>query len=253
MTMTIDQTRPYMTVKSAQLLQEQQVCNFLDQMNQEEILKIQEEPLNTQLTDLDEAYNWVAIATDGIFAAVGLAAIVSPIKYTHDHSSYAKEPCDTKCRESDEKLSGRYPWIRYDEKPPLLSEEELSEKRLQIEKKNEENCTRWDQQRMDAADEETWTWTFRSSVIMGAIAIAADLGFYRLKKYELITGYTTSINNDRHLRLQHRIRQIGEKLKETEDEVEKHQLPIAKDYFSQKFDLMEIERKNKITLTRVYV
>ncbi len=250
MTMTIEQTRLYMTVKAAPLLQDQQVCNFLETMNQEEVTKTaqEEQPLNTHLSELNKAYSWTVLVKDGVCAALGLGSIISTSKYSYDHSSYAKPVYDTTCTYSDRLLADRDPSV-----PLPLSNEQRFERRMQVQQQNEEKCVRWEKERIKDADYGTAKWLIFSAIFSGCAAIGADLLVYQRKKGELITHYTLSINDDRHLRLQNRIRQIGEKLKQLENEQEKSQLHIAQDYLRQKFDKMQVEMNNKITLVKKYV
>ena len=199
--MTIEQTRAYMTVKSAPLLQNEQVCDFLETMNQEEIVSTaqEEEPLNTHLSELDKAYSWTVIIGDGVCAALGMGSAISTVKYTYDHSSYAKLT-DVGYSVDDAYRSG---W-----KSDLSSEEK--QKCIEIAKKtSERNYIKREEERIKDEDRNTRKWFLFSALVSGCFAVVADLSAYQDKKIELITHYTSLINDDRHLRLQQRIRQSG--------------------------------------------
>jgi hypothetical protein len=253
MTMTIEQTRVYMTVKAAPLLQTEQVCNFLEEMNQEEITKTAEEeqPLNTHLSELDKAYSWTVLMKDGICAALGLGGIISTAKYTYDHSSYAKPVFEPRYYSVDA-LASYDPYVECKDRP-LLSKGELCERRTREEQRDKEFFVRCEEDGIKDANYETGKWFIISALASGCIAVSADLFVYKCTKHELITHYTSSINDGRHLRLQNRIRQIEDRLKQPENEQEKSQLHIAQDYLRQKFDKMDVEIKHKITLVAKYV
>jgi hypothetical protein len=240
MTMSLAETSGYMMVRAVPLLNGQRLCGFLEEIDTAESTQIAEEErsLNTELTTLSEKYSWTKILRDGTFAALGIGGLISGAKYKYDHSSYAVPKFDHNGMQMAQHACRVYD----------MPEAEYIRSREWTEKVWREGYKNSEKERLNNADKETIKWFVIGSLIIGSICVGAELVDYREKKASLVRTFTLTINNNRYLRLQHKIREIGKRLASQLNEPESTQLSLTNDFFKQKLLLMEIDIKNTINV-----
>lgn len=182
----------YMLASSVPLLQDQKLCDFLEEMDkkEEEVLAREEVGIKKELSALENEYSWTNILRECFFQHTIRGAAAGAIGYGFSQS-------------------------------------------------------------LDNNREQTkaiFAAAMPLAVVIGGVSVCFNLkescAIYHAKKDILETA---SILTDPHvLRLEAKVRKIGERLKNSQDELEQEQLPCAKDCFVQKLQNLRLSKTNTI-------
>jgi hypothetical protein len=248
MTFPLSVTRNFMLAGQASLLQNQQLCGYLQTMDQEELGQIAREDttLSNEVAELNQAYSWRNLLKDGCLAGLGLGAVAGGSKYAYDHSRWAEIPSDhaSEYWRTFRHLVGQV--------SNTLSPSEINAKAMEAEKRYIEQHRKLEQERLAQSPKDSAKWFVISSLVVGCAVVSVELYNYYSHRNGLLKHHTLTVNDHRYGRLQNKIREVQRRLEGNGDQIELRQLPIAKNYFEKKLLDMNLDLRNNITLTMVH-